>query len=57
MHGTVFEKGADGWGVHKSAYQELRPGAGTVLGLLGRNGSQAVEHRKGGGSTTILARV
>ena len=57
VHDMVFEKGADGWEMRKSAYQKLRLGAGEVLGLLGRNGFRIVEHREDKGFTTIVARA
>lgn len=57
VHDIVFEKGADGWEMRKSAYPKLRLGAEAVLGLLVQNELRVVEHREHKGFTTIIARV
>jgi len=57
VHDMVFEKGADGWEMRKSAYPKLRLGAEAVSSLLGRNGFQVVERSEDKGFTTIVARA
>ena len=57
VHDMVFEKGADGWEMRKSAYAKLRLGAEAVLGLLGSSEFQVVEHREDKGFRTIVARA
>ncbi len=57
VHDLVFEKGADGWEMRKSAYPKLRLGAEAVSSLLGRNGFQVVERTEDKGFTRIIARA
>ena len=57
VHDMVFERGAGGWEMRKSAYPKLRLGPEAVLGLLGRSGFRVVEQREDGGFTTIIARA
>lgn len=57
VHDMVFEKGADGWEMRKSAYPKLRLGAEAVLGLLGRSGFRVVERGEEGGFATLVARA
>lgn len=57
VHDMVFEKGADGWEMRKSAYPKLRLSTEAVSSFLGRNGFQIVERSEDKGFTTIVARA
>jgi SAM-dependent methyltransferase len=57
VHDIVFEKGADGWEMRKSAYSKLRLSTEVVSSFPGRNGFQIVERSEDKGFTTIVARA
>ena len=57
VHDMVFEKGTDGWAMHKSAYAKLRLGVGEVLCLLERSGLRTVSRGEDRGFTRIVART
>ncbi len=57
VHDMVFERGPDGWTVHKSAYIKLRLGEEKVRGLLERTGFRIVSAEENRGFVMIIART